>query len=126
MTNDLEIHIIELPKMKLEEGEESELIKWLKFLRDPESREVKKYMSENKEMKKASEKLKLISEDEKMQRIAELKQKAIMDKKAEIDFATEKGFDMGKREGREQGKKEEKQQIAKKMKEKGSGYKFIQ
>ena len=82
MTNDLEIHIIELPKMKLEEGEESELIKWLKFLRDPESREVKKYMSENKEMKKASEKLKLISEDEKIKRIVELRQKAIMYEKS--------------------------------------------
>ena len=114
LTNDLEIHIIELPKMKLEEGEESELIKWLKFLRDPESREVKKYMSENKEMKKASEKLKVISEDEKMQRIAELRQKAIMDEKAAIRFATEKGIDIGKKE------------IAKKMKEEGSDYKFIQ
>ena len=114
LTNDLEIRIIELPKMKLEEGKESELIKWLKFLRDPESREVKKYMSENKEMKKASEKLKVISEDEKMQRIAELRQKAIMDEKAAIRFATEKG------------KSQKAKEIAKKMKEKGSDYKFIQ
>ena len=71
-------------------------------------------MSENKEMKKASEKLKVISEDEKMQRIAELRQKAIMDEKAAIRFATEKGIDIGKKE------------IAKKMKEEGSDYEFIQ
>ena len=75
-------------------------------------------MKENKEKKESGEKLKVISEDEKMQRIAELKLKAIMDKKAEIDFATEKGFDMGK--------VEEKKEIAKKMKEEGSDYKFIQ
>ena len=118
LTNALEIHILELPKLKKEKGEETKLVKWLKFIQDPESEEVKKYMKENKEIKEAGEKLKVISEDEKMQRIAELKLKAIMDKKAEIDFATEKGFDMGK--------VEEKKEIAKKMKEEGSDYKFIQ
>ena len=60
-------------------------------------------MKENKEIKEAGEKLKVISEDEKMQRIAELKQKAIMDRNAEIDFATEKKA----------------KEIAKKMKEEG-------
>ena len=122
MTNALEIHILELPKIKKEEGKETELIKWLKFIQDPESKEVKEYMKENKEIKEAGEKLKVISEDEKMQRIAELKQKAIMDRNAEIDFATEKGIDIGKSEG----KKERTKEIAKKMKEKGSDYKFIQ
>ena len=122
LTNDLEIHIIELPKIKLEEGKESELIKWLKFLINPESNEVKKYMLENKEMKEAGEKLKEISEDEKMQRIAELRQKAIMDEKAAIRFATKKGIDMGKAEG----KMSEKKEIAKKLKEKGTDIKFIQ
>ena len=121
LTNDLEIHIIELPKIKLEEGKESELIKWLKFLINPESDEVKKYMLENKEMKEAGEKLKEISEDEKMQRIAELRQKAIMDEKAAIRFATNKGIDMGKIEGKAEGKiegaKEKSKEIAKKLKE---------
>ena len=110
LTNALEIHILELPKLKKEKGKETELVKWLKFIQDPESREVKKYMKENKEIKEAGEKLKIISEDEKMQRIAELKQKAIMDRNAEIDFATEKKA----------------KEIAKKLKEKGSDYKFIQ
>ena len=122
LTNALEIHILELPKIKKEEGKETELIKWLKFIKDPESIEVKKYMKENKEIKEAGEKLKVISEDEKMQRIAELKQKAIMDKKAEIDFATEKGIDIGKSEG----KKERTKEIAKRMKEEGIEIQVIQ
>ena len=122
LTNALEIHILELPKIKKEEGKETELIKWLKFIQNPESIEVKKYMKENKEIKEAGEKLKVISEDEKMQRIAELKLKAIMDKKAEIDFATEKGIDIGKKEG---GKAKAKE-IAKKMKEEGIEIQVIQ
>jgi len=50
---------------------------------------VKEKMGTNKELREAKEKLQNISEDEYMQRIAELRQKAIMDEKAIRD----KGYD---------------------------------
>lgn len=48
-------------------------------------------MGENKEIKEATEKLDSLSEDERMQRIADLRLKAIMDEKAIYAKGLEKG-----------------------------------
>lgn len=75
MTNKLEIDIIELPKIEGKEKVKDELLDWLYFLENPKGERVTKKMEENKELKKAVKKLDRISEDRKMQRIAELKEK---------------------------------------------------
>ena len=113
LTEDLEIHIIELPKIRKLTQQESkeELVKWLNFIEEPESEKVVQYMKENEGIKEAKEKLKVMSEDERIQRLAELREKAIMDEKAIERF--------GRKAGREEGKQEEKEEIVKKMKEKG-------
>ena len=82
LTNKMELHIIELPKVKGEEKVEDKLLDWLYFLENPKGRRVKEKMEENEELKEAGEKLDGLSADEKMQKIAELRQKAIMDEKA--------------------------------------------
>ncbi len=82
LTDKLEIDIIELPKIKGRENEENELMDWLIFLDNPSSERVIRKMEENENLKEAVEKLDEISSDEKMQRIAELREKAIMDEKA--------------------------------------------
>ena len=112
LTEDLEIHIIEMPKIYKLAGEEQdeELVKWLEFIENPESKKVEKYMEENKEMKEAKEKLEVMSEDERMQILAELRLKAIRDEKAVERFGLKKGI----------------REIAKKMKEKGMDIKLIQ
>ncbi len=124
LTEDLEIHIIEIPKIYKLAGEEQEeeLVKWLEFIENPESKKVEKYMKENKEMKEAKEKLEVMSEDERMQILAELREKAIRDEKAVERFGLKKGIEQGRKQGRDEGIKE----IAKKMKEKGTDIKFIQ
>lgn len=48
-------------------------------------------MGENKEIKEATEKLDSLSEDERMQRIADLRLKAIMDEKATYAKGLENG-----------------------------------
>lgn len=68
-------------------------------------------MEENKEIKEAVEKLDSLSEDERMQRIADLREKAILDEKA----IYAKGLDDGIKEG----KQKEKLEIAKKLKSEG-------
>lgn len=78
-------------------------------------------MKDNQEMKEAKEKLEIMSEDERMQRLAELREKAIMDEKAIKRFAMREGREKGREEGLEEGRKE----IAKKMKEKGADIEFI-
>ncbi|MBO5413727.1 MAG: hypothetical protein J6A29_05540, partial [Clostridia bacterium] len=55
---------------------------WLYFLEEPKGERVTKNMEENEELKEAVEKLDSLSADERMQRIAELREKAIMDEKA--------------------------------------------
>ena len=52
MTEDLEFNIIEVPKMyKGKQENEEKLIEWLKFLENPESKEVQGYRKIAKKMK---------------------------------------------------------------------------
>ena len=136
LTEHLELHIIEIPKIyKIGENEEKEeLVKWINFIENPESEKVGEYMKENEEMKEAKEKLEVMSEDEKMQILAELRLKAIRDEKAIKRFAIkqgmeegmEKGIKQGMEKGIKQGIKQEKKETAKKMKAKGLDFKIIQ
>ena len=64
---------------------------WLMFLDNPNSKEVGAIMKENKEIKSIADTLEQVSGDEKLRRIAELKEKAILDEKAALDYATKKG-----------------------------------
>ena len=111
LTNKMELHIIELPKVKGEEKVEDKLLDWLYFLENPKGRRVKEKMEENEELKEAGEKLDGLSADERMQKIAELRQKAIMDEKATY----RKGLKDGIKDGMKQGQEQKNREIAKKM-----------
>lgn len=113
MTEDLELHIIEIPKMYREDvkGQEAKLKEWLHFLENPESKEVVNYMEKNDNMKEAKEKLETMSEDARLRRLAELREKAILDER-EAEYT-------GYCKGLEKGKSEERKTIAKNMKDKG-------
>ena len=114
LTEDLEIHIIEIPKINrmLENGK---LKKWILFLENPEGEETKRMAEKEKEIKEAIETLEDISSDETKERIAELRQKYIMDKKSELRTAKEIGIKEGFKKGLEEGSKNEKTEIVKKM-----------
>lgn len=111
LTQKLEIDIIELPKIIGKEKEQDNLLDWLYFLENPKSERVTEKMKENENLKEAVKKLDNLSEDEKMQRIADLRQKAIMDEKA----IYEKGLEVGIEKGIMEGSQKEKIEIAKKM-----------
>ena len=110
LTDDLEIHIIEINKIKklTEKEKNKELVKWIYFLEEPDGEKVKEYMKSDSGIKEAKGKLETMSEDERMQILADLRLKAIMDEKAIKGLAYE--------EGKEEGKKENTIEIAKKMK----------
>jgi len=80
---------------------------------------VKKKMEENEELKEAVEKVQTMSEDEYMQRIADLREKAILDENSLKNDGIREGIEIGRKEGLRDGKKIEKLELAKKMKEKG-------
>ena len=95
LTQKLEIDIIELPKIIGKEKEQDNLLDWLYFLENPKSERVTEKMKENENLKEAVKKLDNLSEDEKMQRIADLRQKAIMDEKAIYEKGLEIGIEKG-------------------------------
>ena len=107
LTDKFELDIIELSKIKGRENEKDQLLDWLIFLENPESERVARKMEENENLKEAVEKLDRISEDEKMQRIIELREKAIRDEHA----IYAKGLD----DGVEKGAREKQIEIAKKL-----------
>ena len=115
MTDKFELDIIELSKINGRENEKDQLLDWLIFLENPESEMVTRKMEENENLKEAVEKLDRISEDEKMQRIIELREKAIRDEHAIYDKGLDDGIEKGIQKGKEKGAREKQIEIAKSM-----------
>ncbi len=97
LTDLLEINIINLKKAKKEykKNSNNEKAQWMLFLDNPESEEVQAIMKENEEIKEAIVTVKEMSEDEKMQRLADLRWKAIEDEK----LIRRAGFKEGRKKG---------------------------
>ena len=121
LTNKFEIHILELGKVKEEyrKNKENKKAQWLLFLDNPELKEVEEIMESNKEVKEAVIKVREMSEDEKLQRLADLREKAIMDEKAiyqaGLNNGKEEGRVEGEKLGREKGRVETMKEVAKKL-----------
>ena len=141
LTDALEIHIIELSKIKREykKNKENRKVQWMMFLDNPNTEEVEEIMEENKEIREAVVEVHKMSKDEKIRKLAELREKAIMDEKevystgyhkgeksgygkGKIDgekLGYSKGRSDGEQSGYDKGQKKEKIEIAKILKEKG-------
>ena len=105
LTDRLEIIIIELPKAKRIYGNDTKnkIVQWMMFLDNPNKKEVVQIMAVNKDIRKAIEELEQVSGDEKLQRIAELREKAIRDEKAALAYALDNGYKVGWEKGLEKG-----------------------
>ena len=100
LTDDLEIHIIELKKViaEYEKDKNNELLQWMFFLEDPNNLEVVRIMKENKEIKEAKEKLNSISEDRAIRRDILNQEIARMDREQEMYDAVNDGLERGRKE----------------------------
>ena len=119
LTEDLELRIIEIPKAKriLETEGNNRIAQWLAFIDNPNDKGVKKIMEENEEVKKAESVLHEMSEDEKLQRLAELREKWELDERSARIASEDIGFARGKAEGKVEGESISKKNMAKKMKD---------
>ena len=121
LTNSIEIRIIEFDKVRKFYGKnkDNKKAQWMLFLDDPNSKEVREIMEKNEEIKEATVVVKQMSEDEKMQRLAFLREKAILDEKEIVETATNKGLregmEKGLAKGIEQGEKRKSTEIAKEL-----------
>lgn len=122
LTDKLEIHIIELEKLENNNNlkDYENLLNWCEFIKNP-GKVRNSVMEENEYIKRAKEELEKISQDERERRLAELRDKAIMDEIAIRDSGfkegKEEGIKAGIEEGKREGKKENQIEIAKRMME---------
>ena len=109
LTDKIEIDIIELSKVKdeYEKNKQNKKAQWALFINDPNNKEVGEIMKSNEDIEEAVVTVHKMTEDEKMRRIADLREKAILDEKAI------------RRKGYQDGEKNQKISIAKKLKDKG-------
>jgi len=103
LTEILEIHYLELPKLNknnIEKDENSAITQWMEFI-GAKSKEVMEMLAEkNKEIKKAYNELLVISKNEKARMAYEAREAEIHDQKTRIKTAREEGI----KEGMEKGK----------------------
>ena len=135
LTELLEINIINLRKAlrEYEKNKKNTKAQWMLFLNNPNSKEVKEIMKENKEIEECVITVKEMSEDEKMQRLAFLRQKAIMDEKAirkkgykdGIKYGEKKGMEKGIAKGIVKGEQCKAIKIAQKLIKEGKDIKYI-
>lgn len=118
LTKNMEMHILEIPKIKEEQILNDELVQWLKFIEDSKNKEVQRIMGENKYLKQAKEELAYLSGDPDFQRMVEARVGMLRD----IHSLEYKGRTEGREEGRAEGKTEgetsKAKEIAKKLKDK--------
>lgn len=116
LTNELEMHIIELPKIRKmsKNGKKDAIIDWMLFLDNPNNKEVSEIMKTNREIEEAMQKLEEITSDEELMRIIDLRRKAILDenqrryiaekeRKEAVEEAVKEGLERGMKQGIEQG-----------------------
>ena len=107
LTNVLEIHIIEMPKLikamaNKKVDKKDKLILWTMFMLSPEKL-GDEIMENNEDIKKAKEELEKINQSPREKELARLRMKHIMDTKAVQRY----GFKEGRKEGIKQGKIED-------------------
>ncbi len=121
LTDKEEIVILELEKVRkaYEKCKEDKKAQWMLFLDDPNTKEVKEIMEKNEDIKDAVVTVHEMSEDEKLRRLAELREKAIMDEKAIRRAGYKRGMEDGMEAGKTLGEKNEKIKMAKRLKEMG-------
>ena len=109
LTDKIEIDIIELSKVKeeYEKNKQNKKAQWALFISDPNKKEVQEIMKSNEDIEEAVVTVHKMTEDEKMRRIADLREKALLDEKAI------------RRKGYQDGEKKQQTSIAKKLKDKG-------
>ena len=123
LTENFELRIINMKKAKkmYERNKKDEKAQWMLFIDDPNSEEVSQIVKENEEIKEAVIKVQEMTEDEKMERIAFLRQKAISDEKASMRT----GERIGEERGKKIGKLERTEEIVKSMLEDNVGDELI-
>ena len=124
LTDIMEVHFIEIPKLQDSSDEKDMLVAWTEFLKDPESEKVRGLELSIEEIRQAKDELIRMSNDSTQRELYDMRANSLRDKMSELNAAERKGIEKGREEGREEGRKEgieegrkeEKIEIARNMK----------
>ena len=110
LTDIEEIHFIELPKSKEIKSEEvnniDSLLKWIEFIKEPESETVRILELTDESIRKAKTQLYKLSLDKKTIEQYRIREKALYDEISALENSREKGLKEGVKIGKEEGRKE--------------------
>jgi predicted transposase/invertase (TIGR01784 family) len=103
LTDIIEMHFIEIPKLKDNTDEKDMLVAWTEFLRDPESEKVRSLELTVEEIRQAKDKLIKMSNDSVQREIYEMRAKILKDKVSALNKAMEEGIQQGIQQGIQKG-----------------------
>lgn len=105
-TDQLEFHILELPKIRERAYPDSAIYQWAKFLSGKNEEDFKEMAEKNEDIKEAYEILMHLSEDDKKRMEYEAREKALRDYNHQMYWAERRGLERGIQRGVNEGKKE--------------------
>ena len=95
LTDVMEVHFIEIPKLPKETDEKDMLWAWSEFLKDPESEKVRSLEMNLEEIREAKDELIKMSNDEEQRSIYEMRAKILKDKISALNKAKREGIEQG-------------------------------
>jgi predicted transposase/invertase (TIGR01784 family) len=107
--NDLEIHLIELPKLKSRKairGVRKDLLRWSRFFAAETDKDLENAVKGDKVMEKAKSYLEMLSQDPSTQEMARLREMGRVSYLLDINAARNEGRDEGYTRGKDDGKSE--------------------
>lgn len=111
-TEDVTIHLIELPKYIKQKKKNNKINAWLEFLIEPLGKGVEEAMRTDEQLRKAVDLLKSLNSDREVRTIAEDEVFAEIDRRSEINFAKREALEKGTKLGDKRGEKRATENIA--------------
>ena len=115
LTDVIEMHFIEIPKLPNEADVTDMLVAWTEFLRNPESEKVRSLELSIKEVREAKDELIRMSNNEEQRALYEMRAKILKDKVSALNKARREGIEEGIKEGIKEGSREKALSIAKNL-----------
>ena len=102
-TDKLEVHVLELPKLKKHQYPETTLLKWARFINAEKKEELEKMAKTDEYIEKAYDQLVHLSADQMKKLEYEEREKAIRDYNHQVKCYWEDGMETGRKQGISQG-----------------------
>ncbi len=100
LTDVMEIHFIEIPKLDDKSDEKDLLVAWTQFLKNPESEKVRNLEMSIEEIREAKDELHRLSADEKQRILYEMRAKQLRDEISALNKARRDGIEQGIEQGK--------------------------